>query len=116
MGLLLYKGAFTQLAYVSIDNMVYAGFLLLILLPITSPRFFSLARIRNGIKKILNEKLAGLVTASIIMSVFVFVNMANLDTKTIFVAALLSACAGFCITQAGVLSKFWRLRVRPNMN
>ena len=70
----------------------------------------------NHIKKKYNEKITGVLAAFVMMAVIVFSNTGNLDSKTVFAAAILSACVGLSVTQVGLLGKYWRFLIRSGVN
>jgi len=116
LGTLLYKGTASYVAYDSIDSIIYSGILLLIVISILTPSFFSQVKVINHIKKTINEKITGVLAALLTMTVIIFANTDSLDTKTVFAAALLSACVGLSITQVGLIGKYWRFLIRSGVN
>ena len=116
LGMLLYKGTPTYVAPESIDSIIYSGMVLLLLISTLTPGFFSQVKVINHIKKTFNEKITGILAASFTMLVIVFSNIENLDAKTIFAAAILSACVGLSITQVGLFGKYWRFLIRSGVN
>ncbi len=112
IGILLYQDTTTTLVPIAfMDQSIYSGLFLIILLSILTSGFFYQGRVINHVKKSLNEKALGFVGALITVTVILFTNSSGFDAKTIFIAALLSACVGLVINQAGVFSKYWRFLV-----
>lgn len=58
----------------------------------------------------------GVLAALFTMSVIVFSNTGILDEKTVFAAAILSACVGLSVTQVGLFGKYWRFLIRSGVN
>ena len=116
LGALLYKGTGAYVAYDSIDSIIYSGMLLLIVISILTPSFFSQVKVINHIKKTINEKATGVFAALLTMSLIIFANTDSLDAKTVFATALLSACVGLSITQVGLFGKYWRFLIRSGVN
>jgi hypothetical protein len=50
------------------------------------------------------------------MLVLLFTSNLTLDLKSLYIAALLSACAGLIISQARILKQYWRFLVRAGVN
>lgn len=116
LGILLYRGTPEIVTTESYDQLVDAGVFLLILVSLLTPGFFSQIKIIKKVKKSVNEIALGFTSALLTMLVIVFGNYSNLGTKTIFVAALLSACVGLSVTKLNTLGKYWRFLVRPDVN
>lgn len=116
LGILLYRGAPTFVSPETLDSILYSGIVLLLLISLLTPGFFSQVNVINHIKKTFNEKIIGFLAALFTMSVIVFSNTENLDAKTIFAAAILSACAGLSVTQVGLFGKYWRFLIRSGVN
>ena len=116
LGILLYKGTPTSVPLESIDRTIYTGLFLIILISILSPGFFSQVKIINKVNKSINESIMGLVVSLITMSVIVFTSNSSLDSKTLFTAAILSACVGLSVNKVSMLSKYWRFLVRSGVN
>jgi len=116
LGALLYRGTPTFVSSDSIDSIIYSGAVLLLLISLLTPGFFSQVNVINHIKKKSNEKITGVLAAFVMMAVIVFSNTGNLDSKTVFAAAILSACVGLSVTQVGLLGKYWRFLIRSGVN
>ena len=116
LGLLLYKGTTTIIPLESIDHSIYSGLLLIILISILTPGFFYQTRVINKVRKSISETATGFIGALVTMVVILFTSSSALDSKTLFIAALLSACVGLAINQAGLFSKYWRFLVRTGVN
>ncbi len=116
LGILLYKGMPTYVSPESIDNIIYSGIVLLLLISTLTPGFFSQVKVLIHIKKTFNEKITGISAASFTMIIIVFSNAENLNAKTIFAAAILSACVGLSVTQVGLFGKYWRFLIRSGVN
>ena len=116
LGILLYKGTPTYVAPNSIDNIIYSGIVLLLLISTLTPGFFAQVKVINHIKKTFNEKITGISAALFTMTVIVFSNAENLDAKMVFAAALLSACVGLSVAQVGLFGKYWRFLIRSGVN
>jgi len=113
LGILPYEGIPTSVSLESIDRTLYTGILLIIFISFLTPGFFSQVKIIN---KSINESITGVVASLIIISVIVFASNASLDSKTLFIAAILSACVGICVNKVGTLSKYCRFLVRSGVN
>jgi hypothetical protein len=116
LGVLLYKGTPAYVSLEAIDHTIYTGLFLIILISILTPGFFSQVKVINKIKKSINEKIAGLLGAVLTMLLIVIASNSNLDSKTLFTAAILSACVGLSVNKVGMLSKYWRFLVRSGVN
>jgi hypothetical protein len=116
LGALLYKGTPIYVSHESIDSTIYSGLFLLTLILILTPGFSSQIKVINYIKKTFNEKIPGILVALITMFILVFANIDNLDAKTLFAVAILSACVGLSITQIGMFRKYWRFLIRSGVN
>ncbi|GEM_PF-1562011 len=116
LGVLLYKDTTTIIPLESIDHSIYSGLLLIILISILTPGFFYQTRVINKIKKSISEKVTGLIGAVITMMILLYTSSTSLDSKAFFIAALLSACVGLAINQAGLFSRYWRFLVRSGVN
>lgn len=116
LGVLLYRGTPTFVSPETIDSIIYSGIVLLLLISLLTPSFFSQVNVINHIKKTFNEKIVGFLAAFFTMSVIVFSNSENLDAKTVFAAAILSACVGLGVTQVGLFGKYWRFLIRSGVN
>lgn len=116
LGILLYRGTPTFVSPETIDSILYSGIVLLLLISLLTPGFFSQVNVINHIKKTFNEKIIGFLAALFTMTVIVFSNAEKLDAKTIFAAAILSACVGLCVTQVGLFGKYWRFLIRSGVN
>ncbi len=116
LGILLYSGTPTLVSPETIDSIIYSGIVLLLLISLLTPGFFSQVNVINHIKKTFNEKITGVLAALFTMTMIVFSNAGNLDGKTVFAAAILSACVGLSITQVGLFGKYWRFLIRSGVN
>lgn len=116
LGVLLYRGTPTFVSSDTIDSIIYSGIVLLLLISLLTPGFFSEANVINHIKKTFNEKIMGFLAALFTMTVIVLSNSENLDAKTVFAAAILSACVGLSVTQVGLFGKYWRFLIRSGVN
>ena len=101
LGTLLYKDRTAPISLEIIDNSIYSGLFLVILMSILTPVFFYQTRVINKIKKSLSEKTTGFIGALITMMLIMFTSSSGWDSKTLFIAALLSSCVGLAISQAG---------------
>jgi hypothetical protein len=116
LGALLYEDTTTIIALESIDHSIYLGLLLVIFMSILTPGFFYQTRVINKVRKSISEKVTGFIVALITMMVILFASSSALDSKTLFIAALSSACVGLAISQTGLFSRYWRFLVRSGMN
>ncbi|MFT5395993.1 MAG: hypothetical protein ACI85N_001182 [Gammaproteobacteria bacterium] len=116
LGVLLYRGTPTFVSSETVDSIIYSGIVLLLLISLLTPGFFTHVNVINHIKKTFNEKIMGVLAALFTMSVIVFSNTGNLDEKTVFAAAILSACVGLSVTQVGLFGKYWRFLIRSGVN
>ncbi len=117
IGLILYQDtASTTLSIESLDDSMFSGIFLVILLSILTPGFFYQTKVISHIKRTINEKTIGLIGAIITMTVILLTNNSGLDSKTLFISSLLSAFVGLLISQASVLSKYWRFIIRSGVN
>jgi hypothetical protein len=117
IGILLYQG--TTISPVSvefIDHSMYSGLFLIILISILTPGFFYQTRVINYVKKSVNEKAISFVGALVTMMFILFSNNSGMDSKTFFIAALLSASVGLMLNQARLYKKYWRFFVRSGVN
>ncbi len=118
MGILLYKKS-TVTTFVSIeliDHTLYSGLFLIVLLSILTPGFLYQTKVINKVKKSIDGKITALIGALITMAIFLLTNNSVLDSKTLYMSALLSACVGLIISQAGLFTKYWRFLVRSGVN
>jgi len=116
LGILLYRGTPAVVSPAPVDSIIYSGIALLLLISLLTPGFFSQVNVINHIKKTFNEKMTGVLAALFTMTMIVFSNAGNLDGKTVFAAAILSACVGLSVTQVGLFSKYWRFLIRSGVN
>jgi hypothetical protein len=117
IGVLLYQDTATSSISVDImDQSIYSGVFLIMLISILTPGFFYQTRVINYVKKSINERALGFIGALVTMTIIMFTNNSGLDSKTLFIAALLSACVGLLINQARLFSKYWRFLVRSGVN
>tara|TARA_R110002072_G_scaffold3149_6_gene23498 strand:- start:29455 stop:29892 length:438 start_codon:yes stop_codon:yes gene_type:complete len=116
LGVLLYSGTPTYIPSESIDGIIYSGVVLLLLISFITPGFLSQTKVINHIQKTFNEKIGGVVAAVFTMLLIVFSNSENLEGRTIFAAAILSACVGLSVTQMGLFGKYWRFLIRSGVN
>ncbi|MBL1140675.1 MAG: hypothetical protein D8M62_01435 [Proteobacteria bacterium] len=98
------------------DRTFYSGLFLIVLLSILTPGFFYQTRVINHVKKSINEKALGVLGALITMMLILYTHTSGVDSKILFVAALLSAFVGLIISQASLLSKYWRFLIRSGVN
>jgi len=116
MGVLLYRVEVTAVSVELIDRSLYSGLLLIILLSILTPGFFYQTRVINKVKKSANMNVLAVTGALMTMLLLLLTNNSILDSKTLFISALLSAFVGLIISQAGLFSKYWRFLVRSGVN
>jgi hypothetical protein len=116
LGILLYKDTTSYVSPELVDHSIYSGLLLIILISVLTPGFFYQTRVINKVKKSISEKTPGFIGALITMTVILFTSSTGLDSKTLFITALLSACVGLVINQAGLFSRYWRFLVRNGVN
>ncbi len=116
IGTLLYQGKTVSVSFEMMDRSFYSGVFLILLLSILTPGFFYQARVINNVKKSISGRINGLIGALITM--FILLSTSNLthDPKSLYLAALLSACAGIIISQTGFLKRYWRFLVRAGVN
>jgi hypothetical protein len=116
LGTLLYRDTTTSVSIEFVDSSIYSGLFLIGLIAILTPGFFYQTKVINNVKKSIRDKAAGFIVALITMVAILFTCSSGLDSKTIFIAAILSACAGLVVNQAGLLRKYWRFLVRSGVN
>lgn len=116
LGVLLYEGVPVSVSFDSIDHTIYTSVFLVILIGILTPGFFSQTKVINNIKKSVHELLPGLLVSIAVMSFIVLTNHTSLDSKMLFLAAILSACIGLIINKLNMLGKYWRFLVRTGVN
>lgn len=116
LGILLYKSESSPVAYESYNSIFYTALFLLVLISILTPGFFSQISVVSHIKKTFEHKVVGIVAASLTMLLYVLANIDNLNSKTLFIAAILSSCIGMCASQIGLLGKYWRFLIRSGVN
>ncbi len=116
IGTLLYQGKTVSVSFEMMDRSFYSGVFLILLLSILTPGFFYQARVINNVKKSISCKINGLIGALITMFVLLSTSNLTLDPKSLYLAALLSACAGIIISQTGFLKRYWRFLVRAGVN
>lgn len=116
MGILLYQESTMSVSLEMIDRSIYSGMFLIVLISILTPGFFYQTRVISKVRKSINGKIGGFIGALTTMLVILFTSNSGLDSKTLFTAALLSACVGLVINQAGLFSKYWRFLVRSGVN
>ena len=116
LGVLLFKGTTGYVSYASMDSILYSATFLLMVITLITPGFFSQVTVISHLKKTLKDKSLGIISASIAMTVIVFANLGNLDTKTLFAAAVLSGCIGLSTTQVELFGRYWRFLVRSGVN
>lgn len=117
IGILLYQDTTTASVSIEfIDQSIYSSLFLIILISILTPGFFYQARVISHVKKSINENAFAFTGALITMAVILFANSSGLDSRTFFIATLLSAFVGLLINQARLFSKYWRFMVRSGVN
>lgn len=116
LGIMLYRETHSIVIAEPLDQQINSGVFLLILVSLLTPGFFSQTKIINEAKKTVNEFTVGIATALLTMLVVMFACYSSLGTKTLFLAALLSACIGLSVTKLRTLGKYWRFLVRPDVN
>jgi lysylphosphatidylglycerol synthetase-like protein (DUF2156 family) len=116
MGTLLYQGQTISVSLELIDRSFYSGIFLILLLSILTPGFFYQTRVIDKVKKSISANISALLGALMTMVVLLFTSNLTLDLKSLYIAALLSACAGLIISQARFLNKYWRFLVRAGVN
>ena len=117
IGILLYQDtATTSVSIELIDRSFYSGVFLILLISILTPGFFYQTRVINYVKKSAKENVPGFIGALITVTVILFTNSSGLDSKTLFITALLSAFVGLLINQARLFSKYWRFMIRSGVN
>jgi len=116
LGIILHNGTATYVSSGSTNILIYFGIFLSIFLFTLTPGILSEVKVMNHIKKTFNDKITGVIAALLTMLLIVFSNADNLEAKTIFAAALLSACVGLTITKVGLLGKYWRSLIYFDVN
>ena len=116
LGLLLYQNTLDFVSLESFDQTIHSSFILFVMLLILTPGFFSQVKIIKKIKKSIIQLAVCIGVSVMIMSVIMFSNFSNLSSKTIFIAALLSACIGLSLSQLSVIGKYWRFLIRSGVN
>ena len=117
IGLLMYQNTSSTLASTEITQQSYhLGILLIITISTLAPAFVYQTKVINYLKKTLHEKSFVFFVAVITMFVITLSQGTNLNVRTLFVAALISACVGLVVGQFNLLSKYWRFLVRSGMN
>jgi len=113
---LLYQPSTVFVAIETIDHSIYLTLFLVILISVLTPSFFYQTRVIDKVRKSINGKIYGLIGALVTMSAIFLTSNSGLDSKTLFTAALLSACVGLLISQAALFSQYWRFLVRARIN
>jgi hypothetical protein len=81
-----------------------------------TPGFFYQTKVINYVRKTVHEKSPAVAAAIITIMLILITNSSELDVRTLFIAALLSACVGMIMSQFGLLSKYWRFLIRSGLN
>jgi hypothetical protein len=116
LGLMLYQDEPVTVTLELMDRSIYSGLFLVFLLSILTPGFIYQTKVISHIKKSLNEKVYGLVGAILTMTIILYTNASQVDSKTLFIASLLSAFVGLVISQTSLLNKYWRFMIRSGVN
>jgi hypothetical protein len=117
LGIMLYQDStIIPLSFELVDRSVYSGVFLIILLSILTPGFFHQTKVVSHIKKSISDKVYVIIGAIVTMLVIVSTSASALDSKNLFLAALLSAFVGLLINQARSFKKYWRFMIRSGVN
>ena len=117
IGIMLYQNANS----ISINSEIfqhsaYSGLLLIFLLSVLTPGFFYQTKVIGQIKKSLHDRTQALITGAVTMLLILLLNGSNMDIRTLFVVALISASVGMLVGQFGLLRKSWRFLIHSGMN
>lgn len=116
LGTLLYRGESSSILMGTFDTVIFSAVFLLILISVLTPGFFSQIKVISYMKQTFDQKAAGIIAATITMTLIVISNSGSLDARSVFVAAILSACIGISVTQVSLFSKYWRFLIRSGVN
>ena len=116
IGILLYHNNPEFVSTETVDRTVPMGLFLFLMLGILTPGFFSQLKIIHNLKKPVSDMVFGLGVGLLTMIAIIFSNYSNLNSRTVFIAVLLSASIGLISAKVTALGKYWRFLVRSGVN